>query len=369
MPKLKRYVSDSEKSGVYIVANVGGNHPVTLQVTSVGRKILNKAGYNPEDAVPTEVVWSMYDVGLVYTSNVVNNPPEVEERTDEIFDQLGVSNNLTRGERQELLSHLKKYDGPNQGQVAALRDDLQQTQSEEVETETGTQSDDPKAGIARLITLRENGDISEEEYRILKSQAFGESSKPDPPQTNGSDSDALTGEDDFLKLELTGLQYYESSNDLTGGIFCSFIAESKEFSIDYWGKYLSGRDGDGFIHEAKSKSSELKKLNKEDFLTTPWKIKDSSTWSATIPHHGKIKTLAHIPCPQDTKLTQLSYEYGAYSPLQDDTEDVEEAGLDPRSNQRITISLSNWDSLVLNGLPDEVDEAMQSLGYTPIKTY
>lgn len=129
MPKIKQYVDNSDKDGSYILANVGGDSPVTLQVTDVAEKILHRTGYEPESNVPTSVVWSMYDVGLLYTSNVVDDTPVVGDRTDKIFQQLGVSGKLTYEERENLLGYLREYNGPRQDEVANLRDDIKQAQS------------------------------------------------------------------------------------------------------------------------------------------------------------------------------------------------------------------------------------------------
>lgn len=140
MPKIKEYVDDSDQDGKYVLANVGGESPVTLQVTDVAEKILDRAGYEPGSNVPTKVTWAMYDVGLLYTSNVVNNPPEVGDRTDMIFQQLGVSNKLNYEEREHLLDYLREYDGPKQDEIASVQDELEQTQSKAESSESDIES-------------------------------------------------------------------------------------------------------------------------------------------------------------------------------------------------------------------------------------
>ena len=120
MPTLKRYAESSKKSGFYILANVGGAHPVTLQVTPLGKQILKKAGYSDGDSVPTKVVWAMFDVGILFTSGSINNIPEVAGETDEIFQSLNVTSNLSAAELRKLLEYLRQYTGPNRSQVEAL---------------------------------------------------------------------------------------------------------------------------------------------------------------------------------------------------------------------------------------------------------
>lgn len=167
MPTLKQYTADSEKSGYYILANVGGANPITLQVTTLGEQILRKTEYEAGDFVPTDIVWSMFDVGIMFTSSNINEPPDVTQDTDEIFHQLNVSNQLTDAERAELLNYLTEYTGPNEEQVAALRDDLQKdAESKRDEPQpNGIEND-----LDRLSRLHSSGELTTEEYEILKSE-------------------------------------------------------------------------------------------------------------------------------------------------------------------------------------------------------
>lgn len=122
MPTLKKYVASSDKTGYYILANVGGAAPVTLQTTDIAARILNRAGYKPDKAVPTKLVWSMYDVGLLHTSSSVNqNLSKLSGDPNQVLRGIDIHNILSDSERQHVISLLKGYDGPNKGQVKKLR--------------------------------------------------------------------------------------------------------------------------------------------------------------------------------------------------------------------------------------------------------
>lgn len=124
MPRLKQYTETSDQSGFYILASVGGSHPITLQVTDIGEQILRNAGYKPEDNVPTNVVWPLYDVGILYTNQTLDQQPDLTEATDDAFRQLDVANTLTSEELDQLLVYLDDYSGPNKAQVDVFKDEL-----------------------------------------------------------------------------------------------------------------------------------------------------------------------------------------------------------------------------------------------------
>lgn len=166
MPTLNEYAEASDQSGFYILANVGGSHPITLQVTTLGEQILQKAGYNSGNNVPTKVVWSMFDVGILYTSGTINEPPNVTEATDEIFRQLNVSNKLSTKERDQLLHYLEEYTGPNTKQIESLQNDIREEDIEDGERSSGDLQDD----LDRLSRLRDEGDLTNEEYKLLKTR-------------------------------------------------------------------------------------------------------------------------------------------------------------------------------------------------------
>ena len=175
MPTLKQYVDKSDKSGFYILANVGGSHPVTLQVTSVGEKILEKSGYNDGQNIPSKIVWSMHDIGIIYTDNTLDNQPDASESTVEIFSQMNVTNSLTREERNELISYLQDYSGPDKAQVRRLKTELQ---------EQGISNNGPQSDATEEITATQAGEKSEDraiENRQRRAEEqeheFGEQSK------------------------------------------------------------------------------------------------------------------------------------------------------------------------------------------------
>jgi hypothetical protein len=183
MPELKSYTDDSPKSGHYILANVGGPHPITIQVTDLGERILRNAGYKGGDNVPTKVVWSMFEVGILYTSGKINDPPEVTDDPGEIFRQLGVENQLTAQEQEQLIRYLNEYTGPNQTEVADLRETLEaSTATMQVEQ---SMPEEVEKDLARLSNLYERGDLKEKEYELLKSRILD-----NLPSTDTSDRDA-----------------------------------------------------------------------------------------------------------------------------------------------------------------------------------
>jgi hypothetical protein len=163
---------------------VGGSHPVTLQLTTIGEKILQKCGYNSEDNVPTKVVWSMFDVGIIYTSGTINEPPNVTEGTDEIFHQLGVANRLSSEERNQLLRYLEEYTGPNTEQVESLQSDIQEKETESQER----QPKDLQADLSRLSELHQTNKLKDHEYELLKSRVLDRESPTDSKQTTSGSS-------------------------------------------------------------------------------------------------------------------------------------------------------------------------------------
>lgn len=197
MPSLKEYTDTSDKSGFYILANVGGSHPITLQVTSLGEKILQKSGYSSGNNVPTKIVWSMFDIGILYTSSTINNPPDVDEGADEIFNQLGVKNELTEQERAELLRYLSEYEGPDEERVAALQSELQnEDEDNKHETPEELQED-----LDRISRLRSEGELTDEEYRLLKSRLLDDTGSSNRPHSTPDVSTSATSISNWLSEE------------------------------------------------------------------------------------------------------------------------------------------------------------------------
>lgn len=200
MPELKTYTDDSPKSGYYILANVGGSHPITIQVTDLGGQILQKAGYSGGDNVPTKVVWSMFDVGILYTSGTINDPPEVDDNPDETFQQLGVANKLTAQEQDQLLNYLNEYTGPNQTEVNDLRETLQQ--SSVATQERITISEDTHDDLDRISTLYKRGDLTNQEYELLKSRILDEIPSKTVTHKDSTDSADINSAQERLQFDL-----------------------------------------------------------------------------------------------------------------------------------------------------------------------
>jgi len=134
MPTLKKYVDSSEKTGLYILANVGGNAPVTLQVSSLGETILRKSEYQPEDTVPSKLVWSMHEVGLSYTSGGETAARERQYDISSVDEFTTVSSRLTEAERQQLIDLLYEYSGPGNAQIESLIREIEEVAVRSEET-------------------------------------------------------------------------------------------------------------------------------------------------------------------------------------------------------------------------------------------
>lgn len=201
MPSLRQYKPDSEKSGHYILANVGGSHPITIQVTDLGGQILQKAGYAHGDNVPTKVVWAMFDIGILYTSNTTNEPPETVDNPDQTFQQLGVANNLTAQEKDQLLNYLNEYTGPNQSEVRDLREELEQS-APAVDNETDIPRE-VQDNLDRLSRLYNKNELTKAEYNLLKSRLLDDeeilaSLKKSDREFRATESEGKSGTTDFL---------------------------------------------------------------------------------------------------------------------------------------------------------------------------
>ncbi|MDL0123429.1 hypothetical protein [Halobacterium salinarum] len=127
MPSLNRYASSNSKSGYFVRANVGGSHPVTLQTTDTGERIFRDNDYSDGSTIPTKLVWSMYDVDLLYTeSSLSTSTPS--HSFDSLSDAVNGSN-LTEGTRKELVEYFNSYVGSHQKAVSKILEDLRQTMS------------------------------------------------------------------------------------------------------------------------------------------------------------------------------------------------------------------------------------------------
>lgn len=132
MPTLNRYNADNEKDGYYILANVGGESPITLQVSWIASRIFEAVGYEDGDAVPTELVWTMYSLDMLYTITSIDlgsDTPEVNP--GKILDKLDLENELSQEERAEVISYLEAYTGPDEDRINELREELLEDISED----------------------------------------------------------------------------------------------------------------------------------------------------------------------------------------------------------------------------------------------
>ena len=157
MPTLREYAPSNEKTGYFIRANVGGRHPVTLQTTSTAEHIFEDNGYSDGSTIPTKLVWSMYDVDLLYTgSSVSSDTPSYS------FDSLSdavTGSQLTEKTRHDLVWYFRQYSGANQKRVNDVLSELQR------EITAGSiepyDSSDPVQGARTL--LREYSSKNEDE--------------------------------------------------------------------------------------------------------------------------------------------------------------------------------------------------------------
>lgn len=175
MPTLRQYVRSSKKSGYYIRANVGASYPVTLQVTGLATRILQEAGFSDGDTVPTKLVWSLFDIGLLYTESTHNIP---EDKGDALstFTDSDISATLSAETKNRLIEFLETYEGAEQEKMQQLKAELEahtptgSPQTEETPQEQerfGTPFPERKEDLISLIFVWA-GYPSPAEFRRLK---------------------------------------------------------------------------------------------------------------------------------------------------------------------------------------------------------
>ncbi|WP_049998786.1 hypothetical protein [Halococcus sediminicola] len=156
MPRLNEYTPTSEKSGYYIRANVGGSHPITLQVTDLARLIFEKTGYEPERAVPTRLVWAMYDLHLLYTHKSLDIDAVSEVSTGEILQDLDLDSTLSETERTRLISYIHEYEGEQKSTLTRLKRELERSTAANTDTDVdGTGANEDTDQSAFSMTLDE----------------------------------------------------------------------------------------------------------------------------------------------------------------------------------------------------------------------
>ncbi|WP_157884819.1 hypothetical protein [Halorubrum aethiopicum] len=137
---------NSDKNGYYIQANVGAGAPITLQVSDLAARIFKDNGYGDADTVPTKLVWAMYDVNLVSTSNSTETKG-MSANVYKAFNHNGVPARLSEQTRRELVQYLTDYRGPQRRRVRRLRTELETTKSSgngKKITDEGTTTDERK---------------------------------------------------------------------------------------------------------------------------------------------------------------------------------------------------------------------------------
>lgn len=180
MPTLKQYVESNPKDGVYILANVGGSTPVTLQVSDTAENVLELLGYESPDIVSTKLVWSMFNVGLLYTNRSLSTSDDSDEAltTTSLLNELDENSTLTEKERDEIIDKLKQYDGPDKQEIEPLISHLEGSPSS---ITASTQTIEKEAGIKLISQWITNPDAVEEtresidgfdEYAVASIQTF-----------------------------------------------------------------------------------------------------------------------------------------------------------------------------------------------------
>lgn len=148
MPTLNRY-SDAERDGLYVLANFGGQHPVTLQVTLIASRIFKLVGFEDADAIPKKLVDAMYELDMLYTLSSFDSDetPEVVNPSP-VLEDLDILSELTNEEREMLVRYLERYSGPKEAHVEELREKLLKNSSaspEQIEVGSGIEFNRPPA--------------------------------------------------------------------------------------------------------------------------------------------------------------------------------------------------------------------------------
>lgn len=127
MPVLKRY---TDGSGYYVHASIDGvNQPITLQCGDIAAELYRELGYDPDRngngqvAVPNELTWTLYEVGLHWTNGsgspeigdglsdkATNGPQLKEDDIDKLSALIRGREGATSQKLNELLSLLSGED-------------------------------------------------------------------------------------------------------------------------------------------------------------------------------------------------------------------------------------------------------------------
>lgn len=173
MPKLHRYVSQSDKTGYYVKTVVHNNH-VTLQVTGEARKLLEELGFQKEDEVPSNLIWTLYNVGLLYTE--YQGVEEKNEFPD--LNNLRTAISLNTSQRETLLKYVKNK-AENSAKFEKLRKALERKDLSKKETSsTNSQEDrsledgksrfDGKDEYAKVLDFLKECHSNDEDERVAQ---------------------------------------------------------------------------------------------------------------------------------------------------------------------------------------------------------
>lgn len=241
MPTLKKYTSASPKSGYYLLANVGGTHPVTLQVTETAAVIFHAGDYAADDSVPSKLVWAMYDLGLVFTNASLDSASLPDIPVIDVLDDFGIGNRLSPTQRASLIKYLNSYDGPQQEALKKLKRKLegmesgsgnQPSQNGRSAVELPTNEDE---AIAQLYMMSSSVD----QYRTAKN-------KMDPQYLLSSLRRFLSHP--WIRIRDTEftdtwqLQYRLVNNELEKDVRITDCLLDRETEYDYLIKYVDDPD-------------------------------------------------------------------------------------------------------------------------------
>lgn len=221
MPSFKRYATSNDKDGFYIHANVGGDTPITLQVTALAERIFDIAGYERGATVPTELVWSMYDLDLLYTIGGTDPGAGIDyPDPTTVLEKLGVASKLTEQERADLLFYLDSYSGPDEDRIKELRDQLASDTSEEV-TEQVTASEphlsrDLPQTADEIKSILVEWTAAEMEDRVKKALLLEKEFVTWSVRT-------FLGHQNFAETPLRDISHKEITYELSHGVRCSEV--------------------------------------------------------------------------------------------------------------------------------------------------
>lgn len=127
MPVLKSYADDSGKSGYYVHAPVSNrDSPITLQATDTAAQIYRWLGYDPDErgdgnvAVPNELTWKLYVVGLHWTESELSRSVSGGESTWSSDD----GPRLTAADVEAVEAFLSSYEGGAREELEDLLEKL-----------------------------------------------------------------------------------------------------------------------------------------------------------------------------------------------------------------------------------------------------